>query len=291
MLEIIGVSKTYGGTVAALDNVSLRIPVGLFGLLGPNGAGKSSLMRTIATLQKPDVGTIAWDGTDIAQQPGVLRATLGYLPQDFGVCRGASAVQLLQHFAVLKGVTDKAARAATIADVLAKTNLTSVKDRSVHTYSGGMRQRFGLAQALLGSPKLLVIDEPTSGLDPAERNSLLETLADLSAEVTVVLSTHVVQDVMDLCPLMAILVAGKVVYKGSPMAAAAAIEGCVWRKRVSPAELIQLRVDHTVLSTRLVSGKTEVSLLCKERPGPDFVSAPPQLEDAYFSHVHRRAAA
>jgi ABC-type multidrug transport system ATPase subunit len=291
MLSIKNVSKAYDANVFALNNVSLDIPTGMFGLLGPNGAGKSSLMRTIATLQQPDSGTITWNGTDIAAELEALRSVLGYLPQDFGVYRGVSATQLLNHFAVLKGITNRSERDASVADVLTKTRLVDLKDRAVHTFSGGMRQRFGIAQALLGSPKLLIIDEPTSGLDPAERFSLLETLAGLSAEVTVILSTHIVQDVMDLCPRMAILVAGRVVYSGSPLEATSEIDGRVWRKRVSPAELSEIKVANTVLSTRLVSGKTEVSVLSPVKPAPHFVLSQPQLEDAYFMHISALASA
>jgi len=291
MLSISGLEKTYANGVRALDGVTLDIRPGLFGLLGPNGAGKSTLMRTIAALQEPDAGSIQLDGIDVLAKPDQLRRRLGYLPQDFGVYPGISAVALLDHIAVLKGIVDKRERAEQVAAVLQVANLYEKRKNAVSTYSGGMRQRFGIAQALLGAPRLIIVDEPTAGLDPEERNRFHNLLSEIGEEAVVVLSTHIVEDVSDLCPTMAILAAGRVVLEGSPAQLIEQLGGRLWRKTVLKASVEDYRRELAVISTRLFAGKTQLHVLANERPEAGFEPAAPDLEDVYFSALARQSPA
>lgn len=290
MLMIRNLSKTYGNGVRALRDVSLDIPTGMFGLLGPNGAGKSTLMRTIATLQDADSGTIALDGQDLLADKPATRKRLGYLPQEFGVYPKVSADAMLDHFAVLKGITARGERKAVVEALLRQVNLWDVRKRKLGTYSGGMRQRFGIAQALLGDPRLVIVDEPTAGLDPEERNRFLNLLAEIGEKVVVILSTHIVEDVTDLCPRMAIIAQGQVLLAGEPNATVQALDGRVWRREVPKVELERYRRDMTVLSTRLVGGRTLIHVLADTRPEEGFVPVAPDLEDVYFGELRRHAA-
>ena len=283
MLTVSRLSKTYANGVRALDGVSLTIGNGLFGLLGPNGAGKSTLMRTIATLQEPDEGEITLDGHDVLAEPQELRRRLGYLPQEFGVYPSISALALLDHIAVLKGITAKRERREQVDAVLQLTNLYEVRKKAVGTFSGGMRQRFGIAQALLGSPRLIIVDEPTAGLDPAERNRFHNLLAELGEDAVVLLSTHIVEDVSDLCPRMAILAGGRILLEGEPALLVDQLEGRLWRKTVPKPAVAEYRAAHDVVSTHLFGGKTQVCVLADDRPEAGFESVAPDLEDVYFS--------
>jgi ABC-2 type transport system ATP-binding protein len=283
MLSISGLEKTYADGVRALQGVSLEVRPGLFGLLGPNGAGKSTLMRTIAALQEPDAGSIHLDGIDVLAQPDELRRRLGYLPQDFGVYPGISAMALLDYIAVLKGITDKHERAEQVAAVLQLANLYEKRKNAVGTYSGGMKQRFGIAQALLGAPRLIIVDEPTAGLDPEERNRFHNLLSEISEEAVVVLSTHIVEDVSDLCPTMAILAAGRVVLEGSPAQLIEQLDGRLWRKTVQKSAVEEYRRELAVISTRLFAGRTQLHVIADERPESGFEPIAPDLEDVYFS--------
>ena len=283
MLSISALSKTYPNGIQALQDVNLTIGNGLFGLLGPNGAGKSTLMRTIATLQDADRGTIVFDGQNIAKNPRALRGKLGYLPQTFGVYPKIPAIELLNHLAILKGVSDRRRRAEQIDSLLHLTNLWDVRKRAVSTFSGGMRQRFGIAQALLGDPRLIIVDEPTAGLDPEERNRFHNLLSEIGENVVVILSTHIVDDVSDLCPRMAVLAAGRILVEGKPSELIAALEGRVWRKTVPKQSVDEYRASHRVISTHLFAGETRVHVLSDEQPGPDFEPVAPTLEDVYFS--------
>ncbi|PIF10888.1 ABC transporter ATP-binding protein [Janthinobacterium sp. 13] len=289
MLKIKQLNKTYANGVKAINNVSLEIPNGMFGLLGPNGAGKSSLMRTIATLQDPDSGSIHFDGIDVLQDKAGLRRQLGYLPQDFGVYPKVSAETLLNHFAVLKGLTEKGPRKEAVEALLQQTNLWEARKRNLGTYSGGMRQRFGIAQALLGAPRLVIVDEPTAGLDPDERNRFLNLLAKIGEQVVVILSTHIVDDVTDLCPRMAMIVKGQVLVQGEPQAAIDTLLGKVWRRSIGMDELAQYQQSHNVLSTRLVGGKPQINVYADSQPDSGFVRIAPDLEDVYFLHVRNAA--
>lgn len=282
-LEILHLTKTYGNGVKALDDVSLRISNGMFGLLGPNGAGKSSLMRTLATLQQPDSGQVLFDGQDIHRHEQQLRSRLGYLPQDFGVYPRIPALELLEHLAVLKGVTGRKARREQVEALLQQTNLYVVRKQAVSTFSGGMRQRFGIAQALLGNPQLIIVDEPTAGLDPLERNRFHDLLSEIGTQIVVILSTHIVEDVHDLCPEMAVMAAGKVVLKGRPALLTEALQGRVWRKTVSKDALQQYRLSLDVISTRMTGGKMQVHVLSDACPDTGFELFYPGLEDVYFS--------
>ena len=286
MIKIDNVSKRFGD-IHALKNVSLELKPGLFGLLGPNGAGKSTLMRTLATLQLPDEGTITYDQKDIAVEPNVMRDKLGYLPQDFGVYPRMSAEALLDHIAILKGVNNKAERREQIVSLLKAVNLYTMRRASVATYSGGMRQRFGVAQALLGDPKVLIVDEPTAGLDPYERQRFLDLLSEAGEDKIIILSTHIVEDVRDVCADMAILGAGEIVARGAPEDLIAKIEGKVWRRKVDKAEKEGLKEAHNVLSTRLLMGGVIISIIADKRPAPGFEKSEPNLEDAYFAHLYR----
>ncbi|MEW6990796.1 ABC transporter ATP-binding protein [Colwelliaceae bacterium 6441] len=291
MLKINGLSKTYDNGVHALDNVSLDIPKGMFGLLGPNGAGKSSLMRTISTLQDADSGTITFDGVDVFADPQKIRQRLGYLPQDFGVYPRISAYDLLDHMAILKGINNKAERKETVDGLLAHTNLFQHKSKSVSGFSGGMRQRFGIAQALLGDPDLLVVDEPTAGLDPEERNRFHNLLVSLGEEKVIILSTHIVDDVSELCPKMAVLASGKILLEGNPIALTDQLNGQIWRKTVSQQEASDIEQSQQVISKRLFAGQTIIHVMANSAP-QGFETTPANLEDVYFStlHSHRNVA-
>ena len=294
MLQIRGLSKTYANGVHALKNVDLDIPRGMFGLLGPNGAGKSSLMRTLATLQEADAGSATLttaDGAsiDILRDKDALRRKLGYLPQDFGVYPKVSALDLLDHFAVLKGLTARKQRKEVVEALLQQVNLWDARKRKLGTYSGGMRQRFGIAQALLGNPRLVIVDEPTAGLDPEERNRFLNLLAEIGENVAVILSTHIVEDVTDLCPTMAIMNKGQVLLTGKPNEAIAALNNQVWRKQVSKATLPDYESRHTVLSTRLVAGNPVIHVFSSDLPEEGFVQVDPDLEDVYFQRLRLQA--
>ncbi len=291
MLAIRDLSKTYANGVRALRGISLDIPQGMFGLLGPNGAGKSSLMRTIATLQEPDQGQITLDGQDLLADKHATRRLLGYLPQEFGVYPKVSAEAMLDHFAVLKGVTARGERQELVASLLRQVNLWDVRTRKLGTFSGGMRQRFGIAQALIGNPRLVIVDEPTAGLDPEERNRFLNLLAEIGERVVVILSTHIVEDVTDLCPRMAIIGQGQVLLSGEPLEAIASLEGRVWRRTIDKSELDSYRARMNILSTRLMAGRTQIHVLADGSPGEGFVSVAPDLEDVYFGRLRAQATA
>ena len=285
MLTIKGLSKTYDNGVKALDNVSLTIPKGMFGLLGPNGAGKSSLMRTIATLQNADSGSISFDGIDVLKDPQALRERLGYLPQDFGVYPRISAYELLDHLAILKGLKNSAERKEAVEGLLAQTNLYQHRKNAVSGFSGGMRQRFGIAQALLGDPELLIVDEPTAGLDPEERNRFHNLLVALGEEKAIILSTHIVDDVSELCPEMAVLASGKIILQGNPIELTNQLNGQVWRKAVAQHDVAALEQEFKVISKRLFAGKTIVHVIDEKAP-QGFEQAPTTLEDVYFSTLN-----
>ena len=291
MLTINNLSKTYPNGVQALKGVSLDIGRGLFGLLGPNGAGKSTLMRTLATLQEPDAGEIVFDGLDVIRRPEAHRRHLGYLPQDFGVYPGVSAYDLLEHLAVLKGLADRKARREQVEALLEQTNLWAHRKKAVSGFSGGMRQRFGIAQALLGEPKLIIVDEPTAGLDPEERNRFHNLLSEVSENIVVILSTHIVEDVRQLCPRMAIMADGRVLRSGSPRELIAELGGRVWRKTVGKPEVESYRKSLRVISTQLYEGRTLVHVLHEGRPEEGFEAVEPNLEDVYFSILRAPAEA
>jgi ABC-type multidrug transport system ATPase subunit len=283
MLTINRLSKTYANGIRALDSVSLSIGNGLFGLLGPNGAGKSTLMRTIAALQEPDAGTIELDGIDVIAEPETLRRSLGYLPQDFGVYPRIPAADLLDHIAILKGINNRAERAEQVRSLLELTNLYQARHRAVSSFSGGMKQRFGIAQALLGNPRLIIVDEPTAGLDPEERNRFHNLLSEIGENAVVVLSTHIVEDVSELCPRMAILAGGRIIAEGAPSQLIAGLQGRLWRKIVPKPAVAAFRARHNVIATRLLAGQTQVQVIADAPPDEGFEAAPPNLEDVYFS--------
>jgi len=285
MLELSGLTKTYGNKVRALDGVSLSIPKGMFGLLGPNGAGKSTLMRTIATLQSPDQGSLTFGDIDILKDPQALRATLGYLPQDFGVYPRMSARAMLDHLAVLKGLSNAKERKTVVETLLEQTNLSQHANKAVASYSGGMRQRFGIAQALLGDPQLIIVDEPTAGLDPEERNRFHNLLSEIGENVVVILSTHIVEDVADLCPQMAIMNRGQIVSAGAPNDLIADLNGKVWARTIEKSELAGLRGKYQIISERLTVGKVRIHVLADSDPGDGFQSIQPDLEDVYFATI------
>jgi ABC-2 type transport system ATP-binding protein len=293
VLTLQDVTHVYANGTRALDAATLTIPNGMFGLLGPNGAGKSTLMRCIATLQTPSQGSIRFDAIDVIRQPQQLREILGYLPQDFGVYPRVSAYELLDHLAVLKGVSSRADRKHTVEALLRQVNLWEARKKPVASYSGGMRQRFGIAQALIGNPRLIIVDEPTAGLDPEERSRFNNLLAEVGENVVVILSTHIVDDVTDLCSNMAIMIDGRIVELGEPPQLVSRLHGRIWRGVVERSALEPLRAHLDVISTRLRAGRTEVHVLCDTPPGPEFESAPATLEDFYFAtlNAHRRAAA
>lgn len=290
MLTIRNLSKTYPNGVRALREVTLDIPNGMFGLLGPNGAGKSTLMRTIATLQEPDSGSVMLDDLDVLADKTEVRQVLGYLPQEFGVYPKVSAEAMLEHFAVLKGVTQRGERRELVDSLLNQVNLYEVRTRKLGTFSGGMRQRFGIAQALIGNPRLVIVDEPTAGLDPEERERFLNLLAEISERVVVILSTHIVEDVSELCTRMAIIAEGQVQLSGEPRDAIRSLEGRIWRRAITKAALPEYRKRMTILSTRLAGGATLVHVLADSRPEEGFEGIAPDLEDVYFGQLHQVAA-
>ena len=287
MLTLQNVTHVYPNGTRALDGVTLAIPRGLYGLLGPNGAGKSTLMRAVATLQTPTAGAIRFGDVDVVAEPERLRRTLGYLPQDFGVYPRVSAWDMLDHMAVLKGVVSPTDRKATVEALLQQVNLWDVRKRALSGFSGGMRQRFGIAQALVGNPGLIIVDEPTAGLDPEERHRFLNLLAEIGERVVVILSTHIVEDVADLCPRMAVLAAGRVQLEGAPPDLISAARGRIWRKTVDRGELAAIRDGYEVLSTRLFAGRTVVHVLADVDPGNGFAAVEAGLQDVYFSTLAR----
>lgn len=282
MLELVGVSHTYANGTQALEDVNLTIPRGMFGLLGPNGAGKSTLMRTIATLQSPTSGSIKFGDIDVLTTPDTLRKTLGYLPQDFGVYPRVSAYQMLDHMAVLKGIAGTGDRKAVVETLLNQTNLWNVRNKAIAGFSGGMRQRFGIAQALIGNPELIIVDEPTAGLDPEERNRFLNLLAGIGENVVVILSTHIVDDVADLCPRMAVLANGRVQLEGAPLDLIAKTKGSVWRKTIDREDLEKHQAEFNVISSRLFAGRTIIHIMADKKP-TGFEPVEGGLEDVYFT--------
>jgi len=285
-IRIENLSKTYPNGVKALDNVSLEIKNGMFGLLGPNGAGKSSLMRTLATLQEADSGTAMMDGIDMLNQPIEVRKQLGYLPQEFGVYPRVTAEQLLDHVAILKGISSGKERKELVKYLLQKVNLYDKRNKSVKGFSGGMKQRVGIAQALIGNPKLIIVDEPTAGLDPGERNRFHNLLADVGEEVIVILSTHIVEDVRELCSEMAIMNLGKIMYKGSPFTVIDELRGKVWMKLVEREDLDELKASMDVISDKMVAGRPQIHVLSDTSPGEGFTSVEPNLEDVFFVKIN-----
>ena len=284
-LVISGLSKTYANGVQALKNVTLTIPTGMFGLLGPNGAGKSTLMRTLATLQDADSGSARLGDIDVLKDKDAVRRQLGYLPQEFGVYPKVSAQDMLNHLAELKGLANKKERLEVVHSLLRQTNLFDVKDKALGGYSGGMRQRFGIAQALLGNPKLIIVDEPTAGLDPEERVRFHNLLAEIGEQVIVVLSTHIVSDVSDLCPNMAIINKGEVLLTGKPNELTDALRGRLWATSVARADLAHAKQKYPVISTRLISGQTRIHVIGDTQPDNAFVAVVPELEDTYFAAI------
>ena len=287
-LGIRGVSKTYANGVQALKDVTLTIPAGMYGLLGPNGAGKSTLMRILATLQEADSGSVTFGEIDVLTRKDEVRRTLGYLPQEFGVYPKVSAESLLDHFAVLKGLTERRARREVVEELLRKTNLWDVRKQKLGGYSGGMRQRFGVAVALLGDPTLLIVDEPTAGLDPAERVRFLNLLSELGENSVVLLSTHIVEDVSELCTRMAIIDKGEILLEADPRRAVEDLAGRIWRRVIATNELPALEREHAVISTKLLAGRTVVHVYGDSSPGADFEPVKPDLEDVYFSTMTRQ---
>ncbi len=282
-LQIRGVSKTYSNGVRALDDVSLTIAPGMYGLLGPNGAGKSTLMRILATLQDPDEGTVRLGDIDVLSEKERTREVLGYLPQDFGLYPGVTAESLLTHFAVLEGISHRTDRKETVEALLRRTNLWDVRSEKLGTYSGGMKQRFGVAVALLGDPRLLIVDEPTAGLDPVERVRFLNLLSELGERSVVLLSTHIVEDVSELCSHMAVIDRGRILLEEEPFRAIEQIRGRIWRRVVTTGELGRLEREHKVISTRLLAGRKIAHVFADARPGPAFEPVQPDLKDVYFS--------
>jgi ABC-2 type transport system ATP-binding protein len=284
-LVIQDLNKTYSNGVQALKDVNLTINQGMFGLLGPNGAGKSSLMRTIATLQEADSGSIQLGDINVLAQKEEVRKILGYLPQEFGVYPKIDAVTLLDHLAVLKGISNKSERKGLVEALLQRTNLWQARNKNLGGYSGGMKQRFGIAQALIANPKLIIVDEPTAGLDPAERNRFLNLLSEIGENTIVILSTHIVEDVKELCTDMAIINKGQVLYKGSPMDAIAEVEGKVWTKSIAKNELETYRTSFNIISERMIGGRPVISVLNDQQPDSSFDRVPADLEDVYFTHI------
>ncbi len=289
-LKIEGLNKTYPNGTQALKNVSLQLGTGMFGLLGPNGAGKSSLMRTLATLQEADSGSAFLDNIDILNDPMSIRKLLGYLPQEFGVYPKITAEQLLDHVAILKGVSNKSERKQLVDYLLQKVNLFDKRKKSVKGFSGGMKQRVGIAQALIGDPKLIIVDEPTAGLDPGERNRFHNLLAEVGEQVIVILSTHIVDDVRELCTNMAIMNEGAIVYSGTPNDALSALEGKIWRKQIERSEREQYKSNYQVISDKMVGGRPVIHVLSAGQPEGGFESIPPNLEDVFFTRTHQLTA-
>lgn len=284
-LEIEDLTKTYAGGVKALDSVSMTIPIGMYGLLGPNGAGKSTLMRTIATLQDPDTGSVKLGDLDVLAEKTQVRQILGYLPQEFGVYPKTSARAMLDHIAILKGITNRGERRDRVNAMLNRVNLSQHARKSISSFSGGMKQRFGIAQALIGDPKLLIVDEPTAGLDPGERNRFYNLLSEVGENIIVILSTHIVQDVKELCTQMAIIHEGTLRFAGEPAEAESSLEGQIWQKSVSKLELADLRSQYQVISTKLVAGRPLIHVQSEVKPGEGFESVAPDLEDVFFSCI------
>ncbi len=288
-LIISQLSKTYANGTRALDRVSLTIGRGMFGLLGPNGAGKSTLMRTLATLQEADSGSVSFDGLDVLTQKDAVRRTLGYLPQEFGLYPKVTAESLLMHFAALKGIAGVRQRRSVVQALLAQTNLLAHRHQALGSFSGGMKQRFGIAQALLGNPKLIIVDEPTAGLDPEERVRFHNLLSAIGENIVVILSTHIVSDVSDLCGSMAILHHGCVLASGAPAELVARLQGRVWRRAIPPADVDAYRRRFNVISMRLFAGRTLIHVLGEAQPEPEFEAVAPDLEDLYFASIHGAA--
>jgi len=285
-LKISNLSKTYPNGVKALDDINIELTNGMFGLLGPNGAGKSSLMRTLATLQEADSGSAFLDEIDIFKNPTELRKVLGYLPQEFGVYPKISAYQLLEHMAILKGISNNKERNDLVNYLLQKVNLSKEKHKNVKGFSGGMKQRVGIAQALIGNPKLIIVDEPTAGLDPGERNRFHNLLADVAEDVIIILSTHIVADVTELCSNMAIMNLGKMVYQGEPQTVINELNGKVWQKIIERNEVAEYQSNYTVISDKMVAGKPLIHVLSDTNPGAGFESIAPGLEDVFFSKIN-----
>jgi len=284
-LRIENLSKTYGNGVRALDNVSLTIPHGMYGLLGPNGAGKSTLMRTIATLQEADSGSMRLGDLDVLKQKDELRKQLGYLPQEFGVYPRISAQDMLDHLAILKGIGGSKSRKELVGAMLKRCNLYEVRKKALTSFSGGMRQRFGIAQALIGNPQLLIVDEPTAGLDPGERNRFYNLLAEVGEQVIVILSTHIVEDVTDLCTKMAIIHEGRVLYEGKPDEAVEQLKGRVWQRSIAKTDLSSYEQRYRVISNRLVGGHPHLHVLSVQSPEDGFTPSVPDLEDVFFTRI------
>ncbi len=284
-LKIQGLSKTYPNGVKALDDVSLTIPCGMYGLLGPNGAGKSTLMRTLATLQEPDSGSASLGEIDVLREKEEVRLRLGYLPQDFGVYPRISAQDMLDHIALLKGIVNGKERKEIVEAMLKRCNLHDLRKKSLASFSGGMRQRFGIAQALLGSPQLLIVDEPTAGLDPGERNRFYNLLAEIGEQVIVILSTHIVEDVMDLCTNMAIIHQGKVLFQGKPEAAISELKGRVWQRSIPKTDLPSYEERYKIISSRLVGGRPFIHVLSEQPLNGGFSPSSPDLEDVFFTKI------
>jgi len=287
-LSIKNLSKTYPNGVQALNNVSLTIPQGMFGLLGPNGAGKSTLMRTLATLQEADSGTVTLDGIDVLKDKQSVRERLGYLPQDFGLYPRINAETMLDHIAQMKGVGNKAERKELVASLLNRVNLYKHRKKGLGTYSGGMRQRFGIAQALVGNPSLIIVDEPTAGLDPSERNRFYNLLSELGENTIVILSTHIVEDVNTLCSNMAIICTGAVLMQGTPKEGLVQVNGKIYQKSIDKSELEYYREEYQVISTKLIAGKLSLRVESDTDPGNGFESTPADLEDVYFSFISKK---
>jgi len=284
-LLIENLSKTYPNGVKALENVSLTISCGMYGLLGPNGAGKTTLMRTVATLQEPDTGSVRLGDIDGLRQKDEIRRRLGYLPQEFGVYPRISAQDMLSHLAVLKGITRSGERKQVVEAMLRRCNLYEVRKKALSGFSGGMRQRFGIAQALISNPQLLIVDEPTAGLDPGERNRFYNMLAEIGEQVIVILSTHIVEDVMDLCSRMAIIHLGRVLFEGRPDDAIATLQGRVWQRSIAKSELPDYQQRYQVISSRLMGGRPLLHVLSAEAPDGGFAPSAPDLEDVFFTKI------
>lgn len=287
-LQIRNLNKTYSNGVQALKNVSLNIPQGMFGLLGPNGAGKSSLMRTLATLQQADSGSVTLGEIDVLKDKDKVRQILGYLPQEFGIYPKVSAINMLDHIASLKGISSKSERKNLVESLLTKTNLWDVRNKNLGTYSGGMKQRFGIAQALIGEPRLIIVDEPTAGLDPAERVRFHNLLSEIGENTIVILSTHIVEDISNLCHNMAIICKGEVVSQGNPIDLTASVNGKIWKKAIEKKDLEGYKSDLQVISTHLKAGKTIIHVLSDDKPDNTFEASSANLEDVYFSEITAR---
>jgi ABC-2 type transport system ATP-binding protein len=285
-LVIQHLSKTYANGVKALDDVSLTIPPGMFGLLGPNGAGKSSLMRILATLQEADSGSVRLGDIDVLNDKDAVRHVLGYLPQEFGVYPRVSARQMLDHIALLKGVVNNGDRKSLVDALLHKVNLWEHRDRRIAGFSGGMKQRFGIAQALIGEPRLIIVDEPTAGLDPGERNRFYDLLAEIGEHVVVILSTHIVQDVQELCRQMAIINKGRLLFAGAPAHALEAVRGRIWEKRIDKGEVEHYQARYALISHKLIAGRPSIHIHAESDPGDGFVAVEPTLEDVFFTHIN-----